>query len=169
MINLILFSGGAPQERGISSRGTNRNEVSRGPTKHSFVRADRVVKIFGKEFGKGKDEFIEPGRSLAGAGVPGPAADDFSTPLGPPVSFPPSSSSAGSEQIELLSSKLDTIKASIDALNQRLASIEMNLKQQPAQQSQAPPQQPSPFSPTAPAPAESDEQQSTQEDQGWHY
>jgi len=127
-----------------------------------------VVKIFGKEFGRGKDEFVEPGRGLSGTGVPGPAADDFSLPIGPPVSLPPPTSSAGSEQMELLSSKLDTIKASIDALNQRLASIEMNLRQQPVPQRETT-QQPSPFLPTTPPPPENSEQQGTQEDQGWHY
>ena len=132
-----------------------------------------MVKLFGKDFGKRKDDFLDPGVGVGGTGVPGPAAEDFpALPATPPDILPAASPSVGGEKIEalsrsveLLSSKLDAIKSSLDALNQRIANIESSLKQQ-SQPSPAP-QQETPYFPSAPTPEP--QAAPTEEDKGWHY
>ena len=111
-----------------------------------------MVKLFGKDFGK-KDEYVEPARGTGGLGVPGPAAGDdygdYVDPLsgGAPALPPPSmgAPSAGGEEvsrsIELLSAKLDGLKASMDAINERLNNLEVGLRQRERPVQQAQPQQ----------------------------
>jgi len=134
-----------------------------------------MVKLFGR--GR-KEDFPELGTTgYSGLGVPGPASDSFGAPAAPglpplPSALPvPQTPSISSEQIstiakniDLLSSKLDTLKASLDALNQRFANIESHLKQ-----AVSPPQPVQTQQPEFSQPSSSPQQQTSTEDQGWHY
>ena len=75
------------------------------------------------EPGKATSEFISPENSLE---------SDLSTPLTTPENLPgkhagsPATATTGTDPTELLSSKLDAIKANIENINLRLTKIEHN-------------------------------------------
>ena len=77
------------------------------------------------EPGKATSEFISPGSSFE---------SDLSTPLTPPKNLPgehagsPTIGTTGTDQTELLSSKLDAIKANMENINLRLTRIEGNIE-----------------------------------------
>ena len=138
-----------------------------------------MVRLFGK---KKEEEFPELSSAGFGSasGVPGPASD-YNVGLPPPPQPVTPSSGVTNEHIqsmtrsvELVSSKLDTLKASIDALNQRLANIEASIKEQANQKVQQQ-SQPDAFStalsqqPQQQYQYQQQPQQQQQEDQGWHY
>ena len=68
-----------------------------------------------------------PGPSPAGPTPPQPSMPSFSPPSQPQYQQPPSyapQQELESKNLEVISSKLDAIRASIESLNQRLANLE---------------------------------------------
>lgn len=130
--------------------------------------------VLGKLFGKKEeeDDFLSYDKTMPGAGVPGPAG--FGAPggdLGMPGALPNVgggvSGALAQKDIELITSKLDSLKITLDTIQQRLANVEAKLAQQTQQQQPAPQQaqQPANF-------GYADQQQPQQQQQpheSWHF
>ncbi len=143
--------------------------------------------VLGNLFGgkkKDEDDFLSYDKTLGAGGVPGPAG--FGSPglasggLGLPGAAPTLPSMGGAmgaanqmvqKDMELITSKLDSLRVSMDTILQRLSNIEAKLAQQAQQPAQ--PQQPSlgqtfGFG-TQQQTQQPAQQPPQQQDSGWHF
>lgn len=120
--------------------------------------------VLGKLFKKKEDEedFLAYDRGM-GAGVPGPAGagmPNLDTGL-PSLSPPGIGGELAQKDIELITSKLDSLKITLDTIQQRLANVEARLAQL-AQQTQQTAQQPQQSFGYGTQPQQ-------QQETGWHF